>query len=129
MKKLLALSLPLSFCCAGLGLAAEESSCEISPMARSGCWAVLYDDTGFAGRSITIAGETRIRELDDFSDSLGWAENSLTSVQIGPHASLLVHEGDQFTGKRYRLNASKSFTNLKQSVPMNIESLSLSCVD
>ena len=130
MKKLLALSIPAWLCCASVSHAADQAcEDEIAPMTRSGCWAILYDDTGFEGRSITVAGSTRIQEMDDFLDSLGWAEDSLTSVKLGPNASMLVYADDHFTGKAYRLKPSKSFVNLKRSVPARIESLRLSCVD
>lgn len=96
-------------------------------MAEStGCWAKIYDGHDFKGKALTLNGAMSIPHLE-FGQGFDW-EGSIDSLEVGPKATLVLYEDENYSDKKREVKAGEKVADLHQSLfSEGVESLQLVC--
>jgi hypothetical protein len=91
------------------------------------CWVRLYSGRDFDGRHVTITGPAEIPEL---RSPYGTGANTWESAIVGPNATVMTYEDDNFEDRSSTLRAGERYSDLgdaQRGVSKEIESLRLTC--
>lgn len=106
----------------------SASAAENQAMAN-GCWARLYDTTGYGGNMLTVSGPLDVPSLSSGRIAgFEWGRN-FDSVMIGPKATLMVWDDENYGDKTTTFKAGQKVADLdtKMGQLEEIKSLKLSC--
>ena len=110
----------LALAAAGCSLGPPQRDFFLPPYAEKGCWAQLYEETGFAGASRVLEGPLMVEAL---SGSLVWVPDLETippqplfsevrSLRIGPHARIEGYGETLFRAPTLALPAGAAIADL-----------------
>lgn len=93
----------------------------------SGCWATLFDDDNYYGRSITLYGEQNLADVDlDMKPYVIGGDPD--SVIVGPKATLALYGDEDYEDLDHTFAADSKVPDLdKEPFWQKIESVRLNC--
>lgn len=99
-------------------------------MAR-GCWARLYDSTDYSGNMLTLSGPVDIPTMESGRIAGFEWDRNFDSVIVGPKATLMVWQGDTYSGQStsFRPNQRVPDLDVRMGYFDDIDSLKVSCLD
>lgn len=88
------------------------------PDTQSGCWVRLYEQANFSGNSFTLIGPADIRDM----------EGHFRSVEVGPNATLLTFDEENFQIQRAQFTAGQRVPTVDHRADQDeFESLRVTC--
>lgn len=96
----------------------------------NGCWARLYDSTGYKGNMLTLSGPVDIPSMESGRIAGFEWDRNFDSVHVGPGASLMVWQGNDYTEKSTTFRANQRVQDLDERMGFfeDIKSVKLSCI-
>lgn len=93
----------------------------------SGCWAKIYDGENYTGRTMTLAGEQSLPNLE-FGEGLFDWEGDIDSIVVGPKATLTLYNDENYADKKRELKANEKVGDLHKTIfSEGVESMKLTC--
>ena len=93
----------------------------------NGCWARLYDDTGFKGNMLSLAGPVDIPR-GRIGSGFEWG-HKYDSLAVGPKATLVIYDSENYRQKTATFKPGQQLADLNAKLgPFeNIRSLKITC--
>ena len=98
-----------------------------SPHLAQGCWVRFFDQKGFRGDTLTLAGPADMADMD----LPGHVWRDWSSAVVGPHASVTTYDNENFRDRTATLHAGQSVADLhdnKLGWMEDVKSAKVSCV-
>jgi hypothetical protein len=93
---------------------------------QTGCWVKLYEEVNLMGEKIIAYNGIELPRLD-FSEHYNW-QGRISSLQVGPHARVIIYRRPYFAEKGHTIIAKSSITSLTGIGWTAVESLRLICL-